>query len=69
MTSSGTDDAFAIVAENSSKLFLDGTVVAFHQLSLAVRHQEILCIVGPSGCGPNFALISSCSAGVEHWKP
>ncbi len=41
----------AIVARNASKLFLDGTVVAFRQLSLAVRHQEILCIVGPSGCG------------------
>jgi len=45
MTSSGTGDPFAIVANNSSKLFLDGTVIAFHQLTLAVRHQEILCIV------------------------
>jgi len=41
----------AISARNASKLFLDGTVVAFRQLTLAVRPQEILCIVGPSGCG------------------
>src|SRR5476651_2581103 len=41
----------AIVAENAAKLFLDGTVVAFRQLSLAIRAQEIMCIVGPSGCG------------------
>jgi NitT/TauT family transport system ATP-binding protein len=41
----------AIVARNASKLFLDGTVVAFRQLSLSVRKDEILCIVGPSGCG------------------
>src|ERR1700716_2705363 len=41
----------AIIARNASKLFLDGTVVAFRQLTLSVRHQEILCIVGPSGCG------------------
>ena len=45
------DQGAAIVARNASKLFLDGAVVAFRQLSLAVRHQEILCIVGPSGCG------------------
>lgn len=62
MTSSGTGDAFAIVANNSSKLFLDGTVVAFHQLSLSVRHQEILCIVGPSGCGKTTLL--RCIAGL-----
>jgi len=41
----------AIVVRNASKLFLDGTVVAFHQLTLSVRKDEILCIVGPSGCG------------------
>src|SRR5215813_8502990 len=49
------DDA-AIVAENASKVFLDGTVVAFSQLSLAVRAQEILCVVGPSGCGKTTLL-------------
>jgi NitT/TauT family transport system ATP-binding protein len=52
----------AIVAENASKIFLDGTVVAFSQLSLAVRHQEILCIVGPSGCGKTTLL--RCIAGL-----
>ncbi|MCX7297190.1 MAG: ABC transporter ATP-binding protein [Hyphomicrobiales bacterium] len=62
MTASGTGDGFAIAATNSSKLFLDGTVVAFHQLSLAVRHQEILCIVGPSGCGKTTLL--RCIAGL-----
>jgi NitT/TauT family transport system ATP-binding protein len=41
----------AIVVRNASKLFLDGTVVAFRQLTLSVRKDEILCIVGPSGCG------------------
>ena len=52
----------AIVAENANKIFLDGTVVAFSQLSLAVRHQEILCIVGPSGCGKTTLL--RCIAGL-----
>src|SRR5262245_44646723 len=33
----------AIVAENASKLFLDGAVVAFHQLALTVKRNEILC--------------------------
>jgi NitT/TauT family transport system ATP-binding protein len=41
----------AIVVRNASKLFLDGTVVAFRQLTLSVRKDDILCIVGPSGCG------------------
>ena len=55
-------DSPAIVAENASKVFLDGTVVAFHQLSLAVRAQEILCIVGPSGCGKTTLL--RCTGGL-----
>jgi NitT/TauT family transport system ATP-binding protein len=54
--------AFAIVADNASKLFLDGTVVAFRQLNLAVHHNEILCIVGPSGCGKTTFL--RCIAGL-----
>lgn len=62
MTLAGTGDAFAIVADNASKLFLDGTVVAFHQLTLAVRNQEIVCIVGPSGCGKTTLL--RCIAGL-----
>ena len=52
----------AVVATNASKLFLDGTVVAFHRLSLAVRSQEVLCVVGPSGCGKTTLL--RCIAGL-----
>jgi NitT/TauT family transport system ATP-binding protein len=55
-------DSFAIVANNASKLFLDGSVIAFHQLELAVRNKEILCIVGPSGCGKTTLL--RCIAGL-----
>src|SRR3954464_13561482 len=51
-----------IAADNVSKLFLDGTVVAFRQLSLAVKRDEILCIVGPSGCGKTTFL--RCIAGL-----
>ncbi len=51
-----------IVADNASKLFLDGAVVAFHQLSLAVRRNEIMCVVGPSGCGKTTLL--RCIAGL-----
>ncbi len=61
MVSAGENGA-AITAENASKVFLDGTVVAFHQLDLAVRRQEILCIVGPSGCGKTTLL--RCIAGL-----
>jgi len=56
------DAQSAIAARNASKLFLDGTIVAFRQLTLAVRHQEILCIVGPSGCGKTTFL--RCIAGL-----
>jgi NitT/TauT family transport system ATP-binding protein len=52
----------AILAENASKLFLDGAVVAFRQLSLSVRDGEILCVVGPSGCGKTTLL--RCIAGL-----
>ncbi len=62
MISAGTDDTFAIVAHDASKLFLDGSVIAFHHLDLAVRSQEILCIVGPSGCGKTTLL--RCIAGL-----
>jgi NitT/TauT family transport system ATP-binding protein len=55
-------DGSAIVAENASKVFLDGTVVAFSQLTIAVRDREILCIVGPSGCGKTTLL--RCIAGL-----
>ena len=51
-----------IIAEQASKLFLDGTVVAFRQLSLHVLKNEILCVVGPSGCGKTTLL--RCIAGL-----
>jgi NitT/TauT family transport system ATP-binding protein len=54
--------ASRIVARNASKLFLDGTVVAFRALDLEVRDKEILCIVGPSGCGKTTFL--RCIAGL-----
>ena len=40
-----------IQIDNAGKTFLDGSVVAFRNLSLAVQPNEVLCIVGPSGCG------------------
>ena len=52
----------AIVADNAAKMFLDGTVVAFRQLSLDVARNEIMCIVGPSGCGKTTLL--RCIAGL-----
>jgi NitT/TauT family transport system ATP-binding protein len=63
MTSSPDDRSGpAIVAENASRLFLDGAVVAFRALSLTVKRQEIACIVGPSGCGKTTFL--RCIAGL-----
>ncbi len=62
MLSSTSDADCAIVTRGASKLFLDGTVIAFRQLSLSVRQQEILCIVGPSGCGKTTFL--RCIAGL-----
>jgi NitT/TauT family transport system ATP-binding protein len=55
-------EAEAIVARNTSKMFLDGAVTAFRALNLAVRNKEILCIVGPSGCGKTTFL--RCIAGL-----
>ena len=62
MASTGDDSNCAIIAREASKLFLDGAVIAFRQLSLAVKSQEILCIVGPSGCGKTTFL--RCIAGL-----
>ena len=45
-----------IVVDRATKLFLEGTVVAFRNIELTVRPKEILCIVGPSGCGKTTLL-------------
>jgi ABC-type nitrate/sulfonate/bicarbonate transport system ATPase subunit len=45
-----------IIIDRASKLFLEGTVVAFRNIDLSVRTNEILCIVGPSGCGKTTLL-------------
>ena len=55
-------DTPMIVAENASKLFLDGAVVAFRQLNLSIAKNEIMCVVGPSGCGKTTLL--RCIAGL-----
>jgi NitT/TauT family transport system ATP-binding protein len=54
----------AVAAENATKVFLEGTVVAFRQLSLSVRTDEVLCVVGPSGCGKTTLL--RCTAGLTN---
>lgn len=45
-----------IVVEHASKLFLEGTVVAFRNVDLQIKNQEVLCVVGPSGCGKTTLL-------------
>jgi NitT/TauT family transport system ATP-binding protein len=50
----------AIALEEASKLFLDGAVTAFRQLSFTVAEQESLCVVGPSGCGKTTLLELIC---------
>jgi NitT/TauT family transport system ATP-binding protein len=45
-----------ILVENAAKTFIEGSVVAFRNLTLAVRPNEVLCIVGPSGCGKTTLL-------------
>jgi NitT/TauT family transport system ATP-binding protein len=62
MTETSVSAKPVILADNAAKLFLDGAVVAFRQLTLAVRRNEILCIVGPSGCGKTTLL--RCIAGL-----
>jgi NitT/TauT family transport system ATP-binding protein len=52
----------AIEVRQASRLFLDGSVIAFRQLDVAVRRQEIMCVVGPSGCGKTTLL--RCIAGL-----
>ena len=45
-----------IIVDHASKLFLEGTVIAFRNVDLNVRRNEVLCIVGPSGCGKTTLL-------------
>jgi NitT/TauT family transport system ATP-binding protein len=45
-----------IVVDHASKLFLEGSVVAFRNVEINVRSNEVLCIVGPSGCGKTTLL-------------
>jgi NitT/TauT family transport system ATP-binding protein len=52
----------AIVARAAGKIFVDGGVVAFRDLALAVAPGEFLCLVGPSGCGKTTLL--RCIAGL-----
>ena len=52
----------AVVADNASKVFLEGSVVAFQALTLTVPEHDVLCIVGPSGCGKTTFL--RCVAGL-----
>jgi len=66
----------AIEANAASKLFQDGSVVAFQGLSLTVGQNQVLCIVGPSGCGKTTFLrcvagLTSLSTGqlLVHGKP
>jgi NitT/TauT family transport system ATP-binding protein len=49
-------DGTKIVVDHASKLFLEGTVVAFRNVELSVSSNEVLCIVGPSGCGKTTLL-------------
>ena len=62
MPGAAPSDGPVIVAENASKLFLDGAVTAFRQLNLTVSDRETMCIVGPSGCGKTTLL--RCIAGL-----
>jgi len=52
----------AIEAQDATKLFLDGSVVAFRHLSLRVDEDQTVCLVGPSGCGKTTFL--RCIAGL-----
>src|SRR5574341_804804 len=49
-------DGAKIVVDHASKLFLEGSVVAFRNVDLQIRSREVLCIVGPSGCGKTTLL-------------
>ena len=48
--------AAKIVVDHASKLFLEGTVVAFRNVELSIKSHEVLTVVGPSGCGKTTLL-------------
>ncbi len=45
-----------IIVDRASKLFLEGSVVAFRNVDLQIKSKEVLCVVGPSGCGKTTLL-------------
>ncbi len=45
-----------ITIRNLTKRYLDGSVLAFENLNLEVLENEILCILGPRGCGKTTLL-------------
>jgi NitT/TauT family transport system ATP-binding protein len=49
-------DGVKIIVDRASKLFLEGSVVAFRNIDLQIRSKEVLCVVGPSGCGKTTLL-------------
>ena len=49
-------DGVKIIVDRASKLFLEGSVVAFRNVDLQIRSKEVLCVVGPSGCGKTTLL-------------
>ena len=49
-------DGVKIIVDRASKLFLEGSVVAFRNIELQIKTREVLCVVGPSGCGKTTLL-------------
>src|SRR5262245_7085516 len=49
-------DGVKIIVDRATRLFLEGSVVAFRNVDLQIRSKEVLCIVGPSGCGKTTLL-------------
>ena len=49
-------DGIKIIVDRASKLFLEGSVVAFRNVDLQIRSKEVVCVVGPSGCGKTTLL-------------
>src|ERR1051325_7176339 len=49
-------DGVKIIVDRATRLFLEGSVVAFRNVDLQIRSKEVLCVVGPSGCGKTTLL-------------